>query len=203
MATQTNGEVTGIVLAAGAGTRAGGPKALRRLPSGESWLSVACTALIEGGCSRVVVVLGARGRLARTLVPEGAEIVVAPNWHLGMSESLRAGLAAAAGDAALVTLVDLPTLPVSVVRRVLAGEGELRQAAFDGTPGHPVYLSAQHWIPAASSLGGDTGARRYLASHGVREIECSDLWDGADVDVRTSTAQPKQRRGLARPPRTP
>ncbi|GGK99089.1 molybdopterin-guanine dinucleotide biosynthesis protein MobA [Salinibacterium xinjiangense] len=182
MATETNSEVTGIVLAAGAGTRAGGPKALRLLASGESWLSVACTALLDGGCSRVVVVLGAQEHMARPLVPEGVEIVVAPNWERGMSESLRVGLAAASGDAALVTLVDLPSLPASVVRRVLKGSGELRQAVFDGTPGHPVYLSAAHWIPAADSLDGDTGARRYLASHGVHDIECGDLWNGADVD---------------------
>ncbi|MBG6056227.1 CTP:molybdopterin cytidylyltransferase MocA [Salinibacterium sp. CAN_S4] len=184
MATRGNGEVTGIVLAAGAGTRAGGPKALRRLASGESWLSVACSALLDGGCSRIVVVLGAQEREARPLVPDGVEIVVATNWELGMSESLRVGLAAATGAAALVTLVDLPGLPASVVRRVLAGEGELRQATFDGSPGHPVYLSAEHWMPAADSLVGDTGARRYLAAHGVVEIECSDLWDGADVDGR-------------------
>ena len=182
MGGQSNGGVTGIVLAAGAGIRAGGPKALRRLLSGESWISVACTALLDGGCSRVVVVLGAQEHMARPLVPEGVEIVVAANWERGMSESLRVGLAAATGAAALVTLVDLPSLPISVVRRVLASGGELRQAVFDGTPGHPVYLSAEHWMPAAASLTGDTGARRYLAAHGVHDIECGDLWDGADVD---------------------
>ncbi|HWR85187.1 MAG TPA: NTP transferase domain-containing protein, partial [Rhodoglobus sp.] len=51
--------VTGIVLAAGAGTRAGGAKALRREPDGTPWLELAATALRDGGCERVVVVLGA------------------------------------------------------------------------------------------------------------------------------------------------
>jgi CTP:molybdopterin cytidylyltransferase MocA len=183
MATAVTSEVTGIVLAAGAGTRAGGPKALLRLPSGRSWLDAATGALLDGGCSRVVVVLGAEADRARALVPESVDIVVAPRWHLGMSESLRTGLAAATGVAALVTLVDLPTLPVSVVRRVLAGEGALRRAVVGGEPTHPVYLSAEHWMPAAASLEADTGARRYLEAHRVVGIECGDLWDGADRDL--------------------
>ena len=177
-----NGDVTGIVLAAGAGTRAGGPKALLRLPSGEPWIEASAGALLAGGCSRILVVLGASARLARPLVPPGVDIVVARRWRVGMSQSLRAGLAAATGDAALVTLVDLPTLPDSVVRRVLAGEGDLRQAVFGARPGHPTYFSSSQWMPAANSLAGDTGARRYLASHGVVQIECGDLWDGVDRD---------------------
>ncbi|MGV8895714.1 MAG: nucleotidyltransferase family protein [Rhodoglobus sp.] len=176
-------DVTGIVLAAGAGSRAGTPKALLRHPSGEPWLQISARVLRAGGCSRVVVVLGARAQEARLLAPSDAEVVVAERWQLGMSESLRAGLAAASGDAALVTLVDLPTLPASVVRRVLAGAGGLRRAVVHGEPAHPVYFSADHWMPAASSLEADTGARRYLAAHDATAIECGDLWDGVDYDL--------------------
>jgi CTP:molybdopterin cytidylyltransferase MocA len=179
------GEVTGIVLAAGAGTRAGGPKALMRAPDATPWLMIAADALLAGGCDRVVVVLGPRASEARTLVAhdERVMIVVAALWELGMSESLRAGLAVAPGDAALVTLVDLPGLPAAVVRRVLAGTGALRQAVFDGRPGHPVYIAAEHRMPVAASLAGDRGAREYLVQHGVTEIECRDLWDGQDRDT--------------------
>lgn len=177
-------EVTGIVLAAGAGTRAGGPKALLRMPNGTPWLAVATETLLAGGCSRVIVVLGAQDRIARPLVPldDRVTTVVAMEWERGMSESLRTGLAAADGGAALITLVDLPTLPVSVVRRVLAAPGALRQATFEGRPGHPVYLAAEHWVPLAATLSGDRGARAYLVEHGVDEVECSDLWDGVDRD---------------------
>ena len=177
-------DVTGIVLAAGAGTRAGGPKALLRMPDGTPWLELSVRALLEGGCSRVIVVLGAQARLARPLVPADQRVttVVATEWELGLSESLRIGLAAADGDAALITLVDLPTLPVPVVERVLAAPGELRQATYGGRPGHPVYLAAGHWLQLAETLEGDRGARPYLAQHGAAEIECGDLWDGEDFD---------------------
>lgn len=174
--------VTGIVLAAGAGTRAGGPKALLRMPDGTPWLELACAFLRDSGCDRVVAVLGAQSRIARPLVPNWAEVVVVDEWEAGMSASLRAGLAAAAGGAALVTLVDLPALPAAVGRRVMAASGALRQAVFGGEPGHPVYIAAEHVDAAAASLTGDRGARRYLVEHGVVEVECGDLWDGGDRD---------------------
>lgn len=165
--------VTGIVLAAGAGTRADGPKVLR-----EGWLHTACDTLLDGGCDRVVVVLGAAPDAP---VPDDPRVtaVIATDWEEGMSRSLRAGLDAADGDAAAISLVDLPALPVEVVRRVLAAAGPLRQAVFAGQPGHPVYIERAHWgLP----LAGDRGARGYLVAHGVTEVECSDLWDGADID---------------------
>lgn len=185
--------VTGIVLAAGAGTRAGGPKALLRLGDGTPWLEVATTVLLDGGSTRVVVVLGARARLARPLVPVDPriDVVVADAWEDGMSASLRAGLAAvarvgaAAADAVLVTLVDLPELPVAVVERVAAsaGRGTLRQAVYGGRPGHPVLIGADHWDAVSADLHSDHGARAYLLAHDVLEIECSDLWDGRDHDA--------------------
>ncbi|MCU1410838.1 MAG: nucleotidyltransferase family protein [Rhodoglobus sp.] len=178
-------DITGIVLAAGAGTRAGGPKALLRMPDGTPWLELAATALLDGGCSRVIVVLGAQARIARPLVPidDRVTTVVAMEWEQGMSESLRIGLAAADGDAALITLVDLPELPAAVVRRVLDAPGALRQATYGGRPGHPVYIAAEHWVPVAATLTGDHGARAYLVQHGVDEVDCADLWDGADRDA--------------------
>jgi CTP:molybdopterin cytidylyltransferase MocA len=177
-------DVTGIVLAAGSGTRAGGPKAMLRSPDGTPWLDLATRTLMDAGCARVIVVLGAHALTTRPLVPDIPEVttVVAVEWEKGLSESLRLGLAAADGDAALITLVDLPDLPVSVVQRLLAGDGELRQAVFDGRPGHPVYISQAHWLPVAATLTGDRGARDYLVQHGVTEIECGDLWDGEDRD---------------------
>jgi len=177
-------DITGIVLAAGAGIRAGGPKAMRRAPDGTLWLHRAASTLLDAGCDRVVVVLGAQADAARSLVPVDPRVVVvvADRWESGMSHSLGTGLQAATGDAALVTLVDLPELPASVVRRILDASGPLRQATFSGRPGHPVYIAAEHWSGVIDSLAGDRGARDYLVAHSVVEVECSDLWDGLDRD---------------------
>jgi len=170
------------VLAAGAGTRHGGPKALV-VP----WLADTVRLLLDGGCARVVVVLGAAAEEARTLVPDDARVttVVARRWADGLGESLRTGLAHATGEAVVVTLVDLPGTPVSVVDRLTTtwDRHSLRQAVYDGRPGHPVLLGADHWAPLSDVLTGDRGARGYLVAHGVVEVECADLHDGLDVDV--------------------
>jgi len=173
--------ITGIVLAAGAGSRAGGPKALRRDDGGTPWIALAVEAL-RSVTPDVIVVLGAAPDAP---VPDDVRVVVAIDWELGMSASLRAGLEAVPpGDAALVTLVDLPGMPASVVERIVENHwpGILRQAVYDGRPGHPVLIGRDHVRWATESLAGDHGARGYLVEHGVDEVECGDLWDGSDVD---------------------
>jgi CTP:molybdopterin cytidylyltransferase MocA len=180
---------TGLLLAAGAGRRMGGPKALVRDADGTSWLARAVAALADGGCDGVTVVLGAAADEARDLVPAGVAVVVAGDWAEGMGASLRAGLAALPpeADAALVSLVDLPDVGADVVARVLAaaaGPASLARAAYDGTPGHPVLLGRDHWAGVAASATGDRGARDHLAARDVELVECGDLATGRDVDRR-------------------
>ena len=176
--------VTGLLLAAGAGSRMGMPKAL--VPG---WLPSAVDVLLDGGCVRVVVVLGAHAGQARLLVPPAAAVVVAHDWADGMSHTLRAGLVALeVGDApaALVHLVDLPDVTADVVRRVLAvgaREDVLARATYDGRPGHPVLLGRDHWPGVIEEAEGDRGARGYLAARDVIAVECGDLAGGHDVDI--------------------
>lgn len=211
-------EITGLVLAAGAGRRFGEPKALATAVEGVPWLSLATHTLRDAGCTDVIVVLGAAAEAARALVPDDlrVEIVVAEDWSTGMSASVRAGLVQAellrarshearvlqagpavpAAEAVLITLVDLPGLPVEVATRVISDgpvtRSTLRQAVFDGRPGHPVLIGRDHWAPliaqldtaARSSTERDSGARRYLIDHGVTEVECGDLWNGEDIDTQ-------------------
>ncbi|MFT3944187.1 MAG: NTP transferase domain-containing protein [Ancrocorticia sp.] len=78
----------GVVLAAGAGTRFGGPKALARQPDGTPWLELAVRRLEAAGCSPILVVLGAASDDAAPLVPLPACTVVATKWFEGLGESL-------------------------------------------------------------------------------------------------------------------
>ena len=174
----------------------GTPKALVRDADGTSWLVRSISALREGGCDHVVVVLGASAEQARPLL-EGCsvEVVLAEDWHEGMGASLRAGLSALGdtGGAALVTLVDLPDVGPEVVERLLAGEvtsGTLARASYDGTPGHPVLIGRDHWIGVIETAHGDRGARDYLAAHVVELVECGDLASGQDVDTSPTGGQP-------------
>ncbi|MFD1815631.1 nucleotidyltransferase family protein [Rhodococcus gannanensis] len=179
---------TGVLLAAGAGARYGEPKVLSHHGL---WLDSAVTALRRGGCDRVLVVLGA----ATPPLPRCAEAVFAPNWAVGVSESLRAGLSAAADDPgtdfAVVHLVDLPDVGSPVVARVLGAAtrspGGLARAWFGERPGHPVVLARRHWNAVSESAVGDSGAREYLREHDslVLRVPCGDLATGADRDHPT------------------
>jgi CTP:molybdopterin cytidylyltransferase MocA len=177
----------GLLLAAGAGTRMGRPKALV-VDDGTSWLARGVETLRAGGCDQVVVVLGAAADEARELVPDDVAVVVATDWAEGMSASLRAGLdhlEHTDADAALVSLVDLPDVSAAVVRRVLAAGADpaaLVRTTYDGRPGHPVVLGREHWSGVRAAAVGDRGARDYLADHAPVEVECGDLATGADVD---------------------
>ncbi|MFJ4037119.1 NTP transferase domain-containing protein [Microbacterium sp. NPDC090007] len=181
--------VAGLVLAAGAGRRFGGPKALARTAAGTPWLALAVRALQQGGCRDVTVVLGAGIDEAAPLVPVGASVVRADDWATGVAASLRAGLCAIAeGDAvaALVLPVDTPDIvPAAVARlRRRAAPDALGQATYGGAPGHPVLLGRAHWAPLSAAVRGDLGARPYLIARDAELIECGDLWSGADHDER-------------------
>ena len=166
----------------------GGPKALLRDPDGTPWLLRSAATLDQGGCDRIVVVLGAAADQARALLEHiPVDVIVAPDWHTGMAASLRAGLGFLIdGEAALLHLVDLPDVGPDVVRRVLgaaSGPDALARAAYDGVPGHPVLIGRHHWPGVLGSALGDRGARDYLADHPPALVECGDLATGLDVDT--------------------
>ncbi|GAA2980764.1 molybdenum cofactor cytidylyltransferase [Microbacterium terrae] len=185
--------LVGLVLAAGAGTRFGGPKGLARDAGGAPWTVIAVDVLRRAGCDRVVVAVGACADEVAALVPPVAEVVVVADWADGMAASLRAGLSAAlapgGAEAVVIVPVDTPELPASAVRRVVSALGDgvaggLAQAVYGGRPGHPVVIGAEHVDAVIATITGDRGARGYLRRHGVVEVECSDLWSGDDHDQR-------------------
>ena len=192
----TDPTAIGLLLAAGAGTRMGRPKALVLDDEGRPWLHRAIDALRDGGCDHVIVVLGARAEEAARLVQGMAvTVVTAEDWSEGMSASLRTGLLAVDDyldrtpqdvGAVVVTLVDLPDVDARVVERVIRQVGThpsaLGRATYDGSPGHPVLIGLDHVGGVLETTSEDRGARDYLREQGLTVVECSDLATGHDVD---------------------
>jgi CTP:molybdopterin cytidylyltransferase MocA len=196
-ATAPTDRILGVLLAAGAGRRAGGPKALRVDADGSSWLLRSIAVLRHGGCAAVIVVLGcqaarARDMLGKSTLAEDSMITVveALNWEQGMGSSLRSGLLAARSAswrAVLVHLVDLPDVTAEVVGRLIRqappGTATLARVTYGGRPGHPVLIGRDHLEAIMANLTGDSGAKGYLAHNGAHSVECGDLASGQDHDT--------------------
>ena len=180
--------MAGLLLAAGGGRRYGMPKALVEL-DGRLFVESSAAVLRDGGCTPVVVVLGAQADDVRARAELTEHTVVDnPQWTTGMGSSLRAGLAALSEsdefDAVAVLPVDVPGVTPAAVRRVLgrASPGALVRATYAGLPGHPVLIGREHWAGVYESATGDVGARDYLRGHRVTGVDCSDIATGVDVD---------------------
>lgn len=176
--------VAGLLLAAGAGSRLGRPKAVVEV-GGVRLVDRGVAMLRGGGLEPVVVVLGA----AATEV-QGAVIVRNPYWRSGMGSSLRVGLASLpeSADAVVVALVDQPLVGAEVIRRLSAAYGSgagIAVASYGGAPRNPVLLRRDYWSRVAQTAVGDVGARPFLRANPalVAHVECGDIADPADVDT--------------------
>ncbi len=178
-----------VVLAAGGGRRYGMPKALVEYEG--SLLVERAVRTARAACDVVLVVLGAQAvDVWRAADLSGATVLANGDWETGMASSLRTGLDGLRGfpgtvDAALVTLVDMPGMAPEALRALAAhaAPDALAVATYDGVRGHPVLLGREHWAGVIGTATGDEGARGYLASHDVTEVDCTGLADPADLDV--------------------
>lgn len=169
--------LAGLVLAAGAGRRFGGPKPLA-VYRGEVLVARALRS-VAGGCDAgVTVVVGAAGAdvaaAARAALP-AVRVVANADWATGLAGSLRAGLAAQPAHAAavLVLLADQPAVTpadLAALRAAwLADPGRIVAAGFAGTAGVPAILPRGTW-PALAALTGDQGARTVIAEAADRIV---------------------------------
>ena len=179
--------VAGLLLAAGSGSRLGGPKALLEV-DGRTFVERGVTLLRDAGCDPVVVVLGAGADQVPPLA--GAQTLLAADWAEGLGASLRAGLTAlSASDATacVIALVDQPEVGVDAVRRLISvgAERDAAVATYDGQPRNPVLLSRRCWPDVAALAVGDVGARAWLRAHPdqVLEVACDDTGSPRDVDT--------------------
>jgi molybdenum cofactor cytidylyltransferase len=138
--------IAGIILAAGASSRMGSPKALLEY-RGETFIR-RLVRVLSAVCDPVIVVLGYHADTLRPAVPD-ATIVVNLAPERGQLSSLQTGLAALPAEAEgfLFTPVDSPAVEVATVER-LAAEFQRRDPAtllviprFAGKRGHPVFAT--------------------------------------------------------------
>lgn len=182
--------VPAIVLAAGASSRMGTPKALLRIGN-ETFLGRILGVLRAAGLpDAVVVARPGEAALAAAAAAAGfGRIVENPRADEGQLSSLIAGLDAIdrpGVEAALVTLVDVPCISSAVVSALLArmqtSSAPVIRAVHNGIHGHPVIFRRalfdrlRHADPAV-------GAKAVLRAVMVEDVEVHEPGITQDVDT--------------------
>lgn len=148
-----------VVLAAGFGSRFGRRKAGVRVGA-RTLLGVAVDTATAAGLDPVIAVVP-----AEVSVPAAALGVTNDRPAAGLSRSLQLGLEAVPpdSDAAMILLVDQPTVGVALLRRVLGARGRTPVIATvnEGVLGPPVLLEREAFR-LADRLVGDVGLRQLL-----------------------------------------
>ena len=137
--------IAGIILAAGASSRMGSPKALLDY-RGETFVERLVN-LLSRVCDPVIVALGHHAAAIRARVERSAQMVINPDPDRGQLSSLQAALAAIPAEAEgfLFIPVDCPAVELATVRRVAAAFESRKPETLLVIPrigdkrGHPVF----------------------------------------------------------------
>ncbi len=163
--------IAAVVLAAGAGRRMGGPKALL-VVDGETLLRRAARAALAAGCAPVVAVVGPWDPELEDL---GVPGIPNPEADEGMASSIRTGLAALPHEveAVLILAVDQPAVDAALLRSLLelfrASGGRPAACAYADSIGIPAVFPS-HLLPGLLDLRGDRGAKAILLQEGAATL---------------------------------
>jgi molybdenum cofactor cytidylyltransferase len=191
--------IAAIILAAGRSTRMGSNKLLEELDGKALVRHVADAAL--GSIARSVwVVSGHEGESVRARLDGlGIRFVHNPDFALGLSTSLKAGVMALPAEAkgVVVLLGDMPRVTSEVINFVIQAFEAQPQAiaavpVYQGEWGNPVLLS-RSLFGAVAALQGDAGARKLLNGRAGEVLEVPVSNDAVLIDLDTPEALARAR----------
>ncbi|SJZ68999.1 nucleotidyltransferase family protein [Consotaella salsifontis] len=189
--TESPPRIAALVLAAGLSRRMGENKLLARV-EGRPLVRRVVDRVVVAGLGEVIVVVGHQAGEVRQAL-DGLPVRFVENSHhaLGLSTSLRAGIAALGADVdgALVCLGDMPDIDAGLIARLVAAfapeEGRAAVAPVrNGRRGHPV-LWGRRFFPELLTLSGDVGARELFQRHRGAIAEVTVESDGIFTDLDT------------------
>ncbi len=180
-----------IILAAGSSTRMGQSKQL--LPvNGKPLLKKTVEAVLDGGISQAVVVLGSNeSEHRRLLEKENIEIHFNVDWARGMGSSIRSGLRLLTErypdiEGVIVLVCDQPLLNAEVIKHLIE---QYRQTAkpviasgYEGTAGVPV-LFDRTYFESLMNMPDDQGAKKLIMKNPDDVAIIS--FPGGEIDLDT------------------
>lgn len=184
-------KIGGLLLAAGGSSRLGHPKQLVQY-HGETLIRRSAIALLDAGCSPVIVVIGGEIEGSTTELNDlPLQIVLNPEWRTGMSSSIASGIRRLIEiepqiKGVLITLCDQPDVTAHFLACFINQYSEEQQdiiATDDGEViGVPALFSARVFDQLLS-LEGDKGARQLIRnSDKVATIRANAVF--SDIDTQ-------------------
>ncbi|MDP9327862.1 MAG: nucleotidyltransferase family protein [Actinomycetota bacterium] len=183
--------ISGIILAAGTGSRFGGTKQIE-VVHGKPLAQHAVDAAAAAGLDEILVVTGhdAEAVEAVLTLPDNARFVRNPRYREGLSSSMAAAFHDIAEDseAAVVLMADQPGITPDVIGALVAcfqaSRKQIVRAVYRNGPG-PALVSREIYAEAGH-LHGDVGARVLMASHPewVEDVAI-DADVPVDIDLRS------------------
>ncbi|MFL6581258.1 MAG: NTP transferase domain-containing protein [Burkholderiales bacterium] len=181
--------ITGILLAAGSGSRFGADKLLHPLGDGTPIGLASLRALKRALPNVIAVIRTGDDRLRACLDDEQVAIYECDDAHLGMAHSFVCGIEASRdADGWVIALGDMPFVQprtISSVAARVAHNGRIIIPAYRGQRGHPVGFGGRY-LRELQNLSGDEGARSVIGRHSgeVELLEADDEGILRDIDTR-------------------
>jgi CTP:molybdopterin cytidylyltransferase MocA len=185
----------GLVLAGGASTRMGSPKALLNDDRGEPFVVRVSASMIAAGLERLVIVSGREhesivAALDARHLPSAPKVVRNPDPSRGQLSSLWVGMDEIVADteALVVTLVDVPLVRPSTIRSVIEAWRRTRapivRPAVGVRRGHPVVFDRSVFDELRQAPL-EQGARVVVRAHADRILDLPVDDPGCIVDIDT------------------
>jgi len=187
--------IGGVVLAAGRSSRMGEANKLLAEVGGVPMVRRVVRTVLDAELDPVVVVVGHDAERVRSALEHlPVRFVSNPDYAVGISTSVRAGVRALVGDAegAMIVLGDMPWISEADLRALVAafgpdqGRGICAPVA-ERKRGNPVLWSARYF-DELQTLEGDVGARHLLSVHDEDVCEVSVPGRGVLDDIDTPEA---------------
>lgn len=172
----------GIVLAGGASSRMGQPKALLTL--GSTTMLERLVTLFHQFCNQTIIITGTHhSQILNTLPQLAPQLLFNENHPDGMFSSLRKGLAATTADTILLSPVDFASIDQSSVASLFAAPTQtIVKPRFEGHSGHPI-LIRQPAIDALRQADPGSNAKQVLSQFPATYIDVDDPGVAQDCDT--------------------
>ncbi|QWG25318.1 molybdopterin-binding/glycosyltransferase family 2 protein [Bradyrhizobium sediminis] len=202
LVSDSNRNISAVILAAGRSTRMGGPNKLLAELGGRPLVRIVTEQALASKASGVTVVTGHQAeQVEKALAGLKVKFVRNPDFAEGLASSVKAGIAAVSpnADGAVICLGDMPLISADLIDRLIEAfapdRGNLIAVPVsDGRRGNPV-LWSRRFFNELMTLDGDIGARHLIAKHSEAVAEVPVEGHGAFLDIDTPQALEEAQRG--------